>query len=173
MDTSTFTPELILGIIGTVTGILSLIISLFFTRKAIKQADKALEQSDKNLITQLLYEDKKRALMKLQSIIDGTKLVELRVKLDTFFKSIESSYVPRDVSNRIYNMLEELEKFEDENAAYPTKRKMDEEEAAFYEASDPLGGMTEFEQFEYEFGEKINSFKHSSNYIIKESLNKF
>ena len=70
-------------------------------------------------------------------------------------------------------MLEELEKFEDENAAYPTKRKMDEEEAAFYEASDPLGGMTEFEQFEYEFGEKINSFKHSSNYIIKESLNKF
>ncbi len=40
MDISTFTLELILGIVGTITGVLSLIISVHFNRKAIKQADK-------------------------------------------------------------------------------------------------------------------------------------
>jgi hypothetical protein len=39
MDTSTITPELILGIVGTITGVLSLIISIHFNRKLTKKAD--------------------------------------------------------------------------------------------------------------------------------------
>lgn len=45
MDTSAFTPELILGTVGTITGVLSLIISMHFNRKALNQADKAQKRN--------------------------------------------------------------------------------------------------------------------------------
>jgi len=173
MDTSKFTPELILGIIGTVTGILSLVISMHFNRKAINQAEKALEQSDKNLKTQLLYEDKKKALMNFQRTLSGAanNTRDLREKIDTFLDSFEGKYVPKDVVGKVHASLEELEKYEYENAEY-SQKWMGEEPMQESESSDPCEGMNPTEQFNYEFGKKIDSFKHSAKYLINESLMK-
>lgn len=45
MGILTISPELILGIIGTITGVCSLIISVYFNRKLIKKADIDLKRS--------------------------------------------------------------------------------------------------------------------------------
>jgi|GEM_PF-6529501 len=155
-----FTPEVIIGIIGTIIGISSLIMSWFFTRKA-------LEQADRNLKTQLLYEDKKQALKKLQEIITGSKYFELHEKIDLFLLSFEGNYVPYDVGKEIHNMLIELEKFENNNAYYTTIGEIREDTLA-QDYEPPKEGMTYQEEFDRDFEWEIKSFKR----IAKERLNK-
>ncbi len=160
-----FTPEVIVGIIGIILGILSLIMSWFFTKKA-------LEQADKNLKTQLLYEDRKHALMKLQSLINETNNAEIRKKLDAFLGSNEGSYIPKEVSNSIYDGIKELEKFEDKNAWYPTQRTIDDYPSPDNELSNPYEGLTREEVFDELFDKEMDSFKYSVNQYIIESLTK-
>lgn len=51
MGISTISPELILGIIGTITGVLSLIISIYFNRKLAKKAD--IDQTRKKILDEV------------------------------------------------------------------------------------------------------------------------
>ncbi len=53
----------IVAVIGAITGIISLIISVYFSKKV-------MNQTDRNLKIQLIYEDKKQALDKLQKLAE-------------------------------------------------------------------------------------------------------
>ena len=173
MSTPAFTPELILGIIGTITGTLSLAISMYFNRKAIEQADKALEQADKNLQSQLLYEDKKKALMNFQQIINNSTYTELNGKIENFSESFEGKYVPSVVFVKIRKLVSELETFEDTNSPYPTGREFNGEppNSDGYN-EDPYLGLDEYEIFNIDFTNEIDQFKKSVRRIINNNLTK-
>ncbi|MCG7850043.1 MAG: hypothetical protein MIO93_12830 [ANME-2 cluster archaeon] len=173
MSTPAFTPELILGIIGTITGTLSLAISMYFNRKAIGQADKALEQADKNLQSQLLYEDKKKALMNFQQIINNSTYKELYKKIEHFSESFEGKYVPSVVFSEIRKLVSELEKFEDTNSPYPTGREFNGEppNSDGYD-EDPHLGLNEYEIFDIDLRNEIYKFKNSVRRIITNNLTK-
>lgn len=153
------TPELVFGLIGMVTGITSLIVSIYFNRTAIKQTDR-------NLKTQLIYEDKKRALLSLQKIVDETRILkDLREKIGSFLNSFEGNFIPREVIDEVYVSLRKLEKFEDEKSPYPTQNQLYGE---VYDDYDPTEGLNEFEKFDYYFENEFDSFKSS----VKHSINK-
>ncbi len=155
--------ELILGVVGTITGILSLIISMHYTRRAIGQADKALEQADRNFKTELLYEDRKRALMTLQKILNESKSGELSKNFVNFSNSFEGNYIPKEVFKSINEKLQKLEAFYDDNSPYPSDEEsyVDDREPQFQD---------QYEEFDSVFAEKINSFKDSAKNDIYKGL---
>lgn len=157
------TPELILGLIGMITGITSLIVSVYFNRTAIKQTDR-------NLKTQLMYEDKKRALFGLQKIVDETSLGGSEERINSFLNSPEGNFIPREVVDEVRGGLRKLKEFEEENAPYLTQDQLNEEVSNQYENYDPTEGMDEFEKFDYNFEQKFNSFKSSVKRSINEAL---
>ena len=174
MELQSFNWELLFGIIGTITGVSSFIIAMHYNRKAIKQADKALDQADKNLKTQLLYEDKKQALMNLQKIIDETKSFKLKNKINTFLHSFEGNYIPNEVIRNIKNEIKELDEYYEQNSPYPSS-EMREEEHNYYVkngliSEDPYEGLDHYEIFDYNYNCEIESAKYSIKNIINNAL---
>lgn len=158
--------ELILGVVGTITGILSLLISMYYTRRAIGQADKALEQADRNFKTELLYEDRKRALMTLQKILNDSKYGELSKNFINFSISFEGNYIPKEVFKNINEKIQKLEAFYDDNSPYPS----DEELYGEYVDDREPQFQDQYEKFDSVFAEKINFFKDSAKNDIYKGL---
>jgi len=172
MTISTFTPELWVGLMGVILGASSLIVSLHFNRKAINQASEALEQADKNLKIQLLYEDKKKALMALEQIINESNYKEIKEKMANFLLSFGGKYAPQEVVFEINKKICALEEFEDEHSPYPTGREPDDEPYPFDYVDDFDLGMNEYDKYDYNLKIKTNDFKNSVKQIITNSLTK-
>ena len=154
--------ELILGMIGTITGVTSLIVSAYFNKKAI-------EQTDRNLKTQLLYEDKKRALTALRKIVVETKFRDVRGKIQTFLDAPEGTYVSQEVISGVYEDIGKVEKFGEKSSPEPKPEEPPEPEDWY---SDPTEGMGEYEKYEYALNREISSFKSSAKHRIDAALKK-
>ena len=172
-----FTLELILGTIGTIIGIFSLFISVVQNRKAISQAEQALNQADKNLKTQLLYEDKKRVSKNLIQILENDKLrlFDLSRETEALFNSFEGNFLPFEVISAIRTGILELGEFEDENAPFSDNNRMTDGEREYLEfiapEINPTKGMDDIEIFQYNFKNEMDSFRNNSKEVIKTNLN--
>ncbi len=172
-----FSLELFLGFVGTITGIISLIISAVYNRKAIFQAKQALNQADKNLKTQLLYEDKKRVSKNLIQILENDKLrlFELSHETEALFNSFEGNFIPFEVVSTIRTGILELGEFEDENAPYSDNNRMTDGDREYLESIapkiNPTEGMDDIEIFQYNFKNEMDSFRKNSKEVIKTNLN--
>lgn len=158
--------ELFFGIIGTITGVTSLVVSAYFNKKAI-------EQTDKNLKSQLLYQDRKQALMNLQKIIDESEnLYTLKQNLEVFSNSFERIYVPKGVLENIKSKLYGVEEFYDENTPYPSDHMSDEKYDDYLNSipDDPYENMDHIERFDYDLKAKLNHFRISMKQIIDNNL---
>ena len=171
-----FTLELILGTIGTIIGIFSLFISVVQNRKAISQAEQALNQADKNLKTQLLYEDKKRVSKNLVQILENNKLslFDLSRETEALFNSFEGNFLTFEVISTIRTGILELGEFEDKNAPFSDYNRMTDGDREYLESIapeiNPTEGMDDIEIFQYNFKNKLNSFRNNSKEVIKTNL---
>ncbi len=172
-----FTLELFLGTVGTIIGSISLIISAVHNRKAIFQAKQALNQTDNNLKTQLLYEDKKRASKNLIQILENDKLrlFDLSNETEALFNSFEGNFLPFEVISTIRTGILELGEFEDENAPFSNNNRMTDGEREYLESIapeiNPTEGMNDIEIFQYLFKNEMDSFRNNSKEVIKTNLN--
>lgn len=156
------TLEAVLGIIGTVAGVTSFIVSVYFNKKAI-------EQTDRNLKTQLRYEDKKRALVALQRVINEADFWKLREKIKIFLDVPDSNFIPQEVISGVYGDIEKVEKFDEKNTPYPKQEEPPEPDDNYY---DPTEGMNEYEKHDYALKKEIDSFKSSVKCRIDDALKK-
>ena len=94
--------SIILAIIAVIVSIISLIITYRFNKKT-------LQQSEKNLKIQLFYEDRKKAIFKLNKILEGEKYFLVRTELLDFLKLPESLYLPLDIKKSILNKIKKID----------------------------------------------------------------
>lgn len=161
------TTELILGIIGTVTGVISLIISCYFNNKLMKQTDR-------NLKTQLLYQDTKQALVKLRKIIDESEdYYKLKQNVQDFLNSFEGNYIPNEVIQNLNNELGKLKTFYGEKNPYPPDQMSEEEYNYECEKAKRITMVDQVENFEYDLGKEVDSFKHSMKNLINNNALKY
>lgn len=144
------TISLAFGIIGTGTGIFSLFMYFYFSNKTLKQTDK-------NFKTQLLYQDKKNALQKLQNIantLDVGNFENNSQNLKEFLRS-ESIFIPKNIVDGVLNHLHELEDYDNKNNPDPWKEYENQlVEEYVNQFADHLESLDKQGKFDYDFKNK-------------------
>jgi|ACXJ01.1.fsa_nt_gi hypothetical protein len=156
----------IVAVIGAITGIISLIISVYFSKKV-------MNQTDRNLKIQLIYEDKKQALDKLQklaeTVVTWRNFESYKKSIKQFFNSTQGTFVPKDVATDVLKHLNKLEEYEYKND--PTiDHSQDDKEPPEYEDYDLTEGMDIFQKYEHNLKDGIVSFEASVDKSVKSGL---
>ena len=86
------TEENLISIGAIIVGIISLILSYLLNRWTLKQ-------SEKNLKTQLLYEDRKKAIFGLKKILENTDYYTMKSRLINYIDSLEGQFILPDLKN--------------------------------------------------------------------------
>lgn len=98
MNDTEFSPEILISMIMTITGIITAIVGI-----------KALKQSEKNLKIQLFYEDRKKAIFELNKILKNSEYFSTKYQLINFLELPESQYLPPNIRKNILSKIKEID----------------------------------------------------------------
>ncbi len=151
---------------GTIVGVASLVLSYLSNKRT-------LEQSEKNLQTQLFHEDRKRALVKLSALLDEEILdapegsfLGLKTTLWNFLRSLDGQFLPDDTRKMIINEIKKLNKSAE--GSYEQIEPSDEEIERF--ERERYNNLDEFERFDQDFSEQIRQAKEAIRNKIREDI---
>lgn len=179
-----FSTENIISIVAVCVGICSLLLSRFMNKRTLDNAnelnDKTLKQSEKNLLIQLHYEDRKKALFRLNEILHKNKTYStLKKEVVAFLDSLEGQFIPVKTKGWVYTQVKMMDEYiknnnpdepyyDDVYMAYKEK----EIDRAVNEMEEYYANLKPFEKFNYDFSEKIDNFKSGMSLEINERLKK-
>lgn len=132
---------------------------------------KTLEQTEKNLRLQLIYNDRKKALLTLFYILRSKKNPVKEIK--EYLNSSESFFLPKEIRAITTEFINNIDKMENEAPWMPSPDILEEireqeeaEQRAIFES------FSVNEEFEYIMDQKILNFKSTVSDHIRDSLEK-
>lgn len=172
----------------------AVIVALMSSISSLRLNYKNLEQSEKNLETQLIYEDRKRALIELYNLVDFPEKKEgqtneeinneISFKLDqikTFKENPVTTFLPPNTSNLLYNSFGALHELYIENNL--KREKLKEELSVLKEELELLDEKTEELEEGHEYSDitksmnkirvQLNEIEIKSNGLEEEKFNKY
>ena len=132
---------------------------------------KTLEQTEKNLRLQLIYNDRKKALLTLFYILRSKKNPIKEIK--EYLNSSESFFLPKEIRAITTEFINNIDKMENEAPWMPSPDILEEireqeeaEQRAIFES------FSVNEEFEYIMDQEILNFKSTVSDHIRDSLEK-
>ena len=163
------TNELLVSYFALLVAILSFCISVYFNKRT-------LEQSDANLKTQLLYDDQKKSIFKLNDIIDTSKTYnKFCENIKIFLDSNEGQFISNEIRTDISIGMRDLDKYDLENdPSRPPELDDDEEYQRYLKDQEEIDqSMNPYEIFEQKFGNKLVMFKSKIKNKSRQNLEVF
>ncbi len=154
------------AIVGGLAGsILTLIAIRWSTLKSIKAAEKGLR-------TQLIYEDKKKALTELFRLANQEYKTypEFKAKVSSFLEGLESEFLPAELKSAIRTKFYELDKFMEDSGLAPPPPS-DEELKSWLEGyEESFKELPYWEKVEAQFEERLRAIKSSIKRLISQHI---
>ena len=162
------TTELIMAGAALLISFMSLLISIYFNKRTLKQ-------SDVNLKTQLLYDDLKKSIFKLNDVIDTSKTYnKFCENIKKFLDSNEGQFIPNEIIKEIRIGMSDLDKFDSENdPSIPPGQDeyIEEQYQEHLKEQEEIDKLKEpYEIFEEKFNNKLHEFKSKIKKKSKEKL---
>lgn len=144
---------------GFAGGLVTLIAIRWSTLKNLKTARERLQ-------TQLLYEDKKKALRELYRLVERP-YPEFEAKISYFLEGPESEFLPEKLKSTILTEISDLDEFIQERGLAPPEPS-GEELLAEYE--EHLKTLTDWERAKHELEERIRKLKSAIKSLIRQHI---
>lgn len=151
-------------------------VSIFVSITALRISRESGKTGEKMMRAQLVYNDRKRAIEKLISIVNEKGYSEITKRYFEFVSSVDWLYIPEEMRTTINEKIAELISFyHDSNPSEPDYS--DEEIDAMLEQYDQLQAeeyetMDDIDRFEQELGTRITETRTSVEEVIKNYLGK-
>ena len=145
----------------------------FVTLLAIRWSTlKSLEKAKERLQTQLLYEEKKKALRELYRLVDQKYKTysEFYVRVSSFLDRLESEFLPVELKSAIQTEFYELDKFMEDSGLAPPSPTDEEADYWVNVYKESLEGLTDWEKAEDEFEERLRTIKRSIKHLIGQHI---
>jgi len=163
-----------LSIIEIVVGSVVALVALFVSVTALRISRESKENTEKMMKAQLLYEDRKRAIDRLLSILKSEKYSELISMYNEFKSSPDWFYIPGGIRKAAIEEINELVMWANESNPEPGPYSEEELDALLETAEESRREdwekMDQFERFNVELGEKVIQTKRSVERSINEYL---
>lgn len=157
---------ILIGMFGGFAGsLLTLIAVRWSTLKSIKAAEERLR-------TELLYEERKRALRKLYHLAEQEYKTykEFKASVSAFLRDLESEFLPAELKNAIQTEFQELDKFLVGSGLVPPPESDEEAKNWTEEYGNYLKALPEWERAELEFRERFGGLKRSIKHLISQYI---
>jgi hypothetical protein len=148
---------------GLAASLLTLAMTRWSTLKTIKSAQEGLR-------TQLLYDEKKKALRQLRELVDQKYKTypEFKTAIFSFLDSFEADFLPPELKVSIRLKINELDKFLIDSGLAPPPPP-EEDYYSWREAyEEDLKSLPYYEKAELEFDERFGTIKTEVKDLISE-----
>jgi len=161
-----FAQTILVAVFGGFLGSLMTLIGVrWSTHKNVKAAEERLR-------TELLYEERKKALRELYRLVEQRYKTykEFKATVSAFLKGFESEFLAVELKNAIQNKFLELDRFlEQRGLALPTAS--DEEINSWVKEYDEyFRELPEWERAQLEFKDRLSEAKSSIKGLIRQDI---
>lgn len=154
------------AVVGGLAGsIVTLIAVRWSTLKSIKAAEKGLR-------TQLIYEDKKKALAELFRLVDQEydTYPKFKAKVYSFLGGLESEFLPAELKSAIRTKFYELDKFMGDSGLAQPPPSDEELKSWLEDYEESFKELSYWGQVEHEFEERLSKIKSSIKRLISQHI---
>jgi hypothetical protein len=163
-----------LSIIQIVVGSVVALVSLFVSVTALRIGRESKENTERIMKAQLVYDDRKRAIDHLLSILKSEKYPELIKRYNEFKSAPDWFYIPGRIRKAAIEEINDLILWANESDPEPQPYSYDELDALLEEAEEARREeweqMDQYERFSVELEEKVNQAKSGIERSINEYL---
>ena len=133
---------------------------------------KSLKAAEERLRTELLYEEKKKALRELYRLIDQEykTYAEFKAKVTSFLTGLESEFLPVELKNAIRTKFYELDKFLEDSGLVPPPPSDEEINSWIKDYEDSLKYYSNWERAELEFRDRFGALKGSIKRLVSQHI---
>lgn len=131
--------------------------------------NKSLEEAEKRLRIQLLYEDKKRTLKTIHSFLNNPYPSFVK-GVESFLETPESEFLPEEFKREFRKEISDMEEYEIEAGLAPPPSSEDEFRKIDAELEEYYRSLPYWEKVRYEHERRINSLKDRIKRLIHKHM---
>lgn len=150
---------------GLAGSLLTLIVMRWSTLKIIGAAEKSLR-------TQLLYEEKKKALKELRRLIDNKYKTydSFRTAIVSYLHSFESDFLPKDLRHSVQSKIYELDQFLEDSGLAPPSPSQEEIKSWEEDYELRIASLDWVGRAEHDFEQRFGTIKQTVRNLIAEYI---